>query len=255
MEFIIEQKKIADFLDEKIGEINSIIAKTKASIEEYKKYKAIIIDEAIKSENCSKYKFRYLGELKNGLNYHNTSDNRKIKFLGVGDFKDYMILSGAEYFSDLPIDEDIPEEYLLRSGDIVFVRSNGSKDLVGRSIMVEDINFDLTYSGFCIRFRNQRTDLVENKYLLYFFRSEYFKELLKLGSVGANINNLSQDILNAVRVPIPTKTRQQEIIDYLDVKCGEIDALIAKKEAFVEEMEAYKKSLIFEYVTGKREVK
>lgn len=251
---IFEQGKIARFLDEKIGKIDTIITKTRESIEEYKKYKGVIIDEAIKNEKCSRYKFRYLGELKNGLNYHNASDNRKIKFLGVGDFKDYMILSGTDCFSDLPIDEDIPEEYLLKSGDIVFVRSNGSKDLVGRSIMVADIDFELTYSGFCIRFRNQCIDLVENKYLLYFFRSEYFKELLKLGSVGANINNLSQDILNAVRVPIPSKTRQQEIIDYLEVKCGEIDVLITKKEAFVEEIEAYKKSLIYEYVTGKKEV-
>lgn len=249
-----DAEKIASFLDEKICEIDIIVAKTKATIDEYKKYRSAIIDETIKNEKCAEYKFRYLGELKNGLNYNNASENRRIKFLGVGDFKDYMILNNADCFSDLPIDEDIPEEYLLKNGDIVFVRSNGSKELVGRSIMVEDIDFDLTYSGFCIRFRNQRVDLVENKYLLYFFRSEYFKELLKLGSVGANINNLSQDILNAVRVPIPAKTRQQKIIDYLDVKCGEIDALIAKKEAFIEEMEAYKKSLIYEYVTGKKEV-
>ena len=57
-----------------------------------------------------------------------------------------------------------------------------------------------------------------------------------------------------IRVPNPPLEEQQEIADYLAEKCGEIDALIAKKEAFVEEMEAYKQSLIYEYVTGKKEV-
>ena len=59
-------------------------------------------------------------------------------------------------------------EYLLKDGDIIFVRSNGSKDLVGRSVMVRDVDFPLTYSGFCIRFRNEHTALVMNEYLLYY---------------------------------------------------------------------------------------
>ena len=66
---VLEQEKIARFLDEKIGAIDELVIRTRESIEEYKKYKAVIIDEAIKNEECSKYKFRYLGELKNGLNY------------------------------------------------------------------------------------------------------------------------------------------------------------------------------------------
>ena len=57
-----------------------------------------------------------------------------------------------------------------------------------------------------------------------------------------------------IKVPNPPLEEQQEIADYLTEKCGEIDALIAKKEKLVEEMEAYKKSLIYEYVTGKKEV-
>ena len=56
------------------------------------------------------------------------------------------------------------------------------------------------------------------------------------------------------KILLPSADEQVKIAEYLDIKCAEIDALIAKKEAFVEEMEAYKKSLIYEYVTGKKEV-
>lgn len=66
--------------------------------------------------------------------------------------------------------------------------------------------------------------------------------------------SLSQELLKKLPVLLPPMEEQEEIADYLDVKCSEIDNLIAKKEAFVEEMEAYKKSLIYEYVTGKKEV-
>ena len=249
-----EQKKIADFLDSKVTEIDKMIAETKSSIENYKEYKSAIIDETITKGNFPQYKFRYLGELKNGLNYHSASDEKTIKFLGVGDFKNFMVLDSIDCFSDLPIDTEISDEYFLKSGDIVFVRSNGSKELVGRSIMVDNIDYDLTYSGFCIRFRNENSEKVRNKYLLYFFRSEYFKECLKQGSSGMAINNLSQDILNSVRVPIPSIEKQDEIINHLDLKCTEIENLISEKEALVSNLEEYKKTLIYEYVTGKKAV-
>lgn len=249
-----EQQKIADVLDEKVGEIDSVIAKTKETIEDYKKYKQAIINKVIENEKGSKYKFRYLGELKNGLNYHSTVEKENIKFLGVGNFKDFMVLNKKESFSDLPLDMELPSEYLLKNGDIIFVRSNGSRDLVGRSVMVDNIDYNLTYSGFCIRFRNEHMEVVCNKYLLYFFRSESFKQLLYKGSNGMAINNLSQDILNSVKIPIPSIQRQEEITANLDEKCSEIDKLIAKKEELLADLEDYKKSLIYEYVTGKKEV-
>jgi len=249
-----EQKQIADFLDEKVGEIDSVIVKTRETIEDYKKYKQAIINKNIEDENGFKYKFRYLGELKNGLNYHSTIEKESIKFLGVSNFKDFMILNKRENFSDLPLENELPSDYLLKNGDIIFVRSNGSKDLVGRSVMVDNVDYSLTYSGFCIRFRNEHIELVGNKYLLYFFRSESFKQLLYIGSNGMAINNLSQDILNSVKISIPSVKRQEEIVAYLDKKCSEIDKLITKKEELLADLESYKKSLIYEYVTGKKEV-
>ncbi len=248
-----EQKAISAHLDRQCGLIDNVIEKTKASIEEYKKLRQAVITQAVTSKG-SQCKLSHISNLKNGLNYHDTDSERTIKMLGVGDFKDYLVLNYKEQFSDLPIDEDISNEYYLNSGDIIFVRSNGSKDLVGRSIMVDCIDYPLVYSGFCIRFRITRTDIAYNKYLLYYFRSHEFKEAIKYQCFGTNINNLSQDMISSLKVYLPSIEEQKEIADYLDKKCTEIDSLISKKEQFITELETYKKSLIYEYATGKKEV-
>lgn len=253
---IKEQSEIVTFLDKKVSEIDNAIEKTKQSIEEYKKLKQSVIFDTFNSMgNVKRYKLRHLGELKNGLNFHDVTSDITIKMLGVGDFKNYMILDSEVLFSELPIgDEPIPEDLLLQSGDIVFVRSNGSKELVGRSVLVDNVSYPLTFSGFCIRFRNTQQSLVLNQYLLYFFRSEKFKEILKLSSFGTNISNLSQDTLNAVRVPVPPIGDQLQIINMLKTKCAAFDGVIERKQQLLKELEQYKKSLIYEYVTGKKEV-
>ena len=253
---IEEQHRIANFLDIACSQIDEAIEQTRASITEYKKCRQAIIDSKIallKSAGCKYYKLNQIGFLKNGLNYKENRSNNHVKFLGVGCFQDYMILDNISMFSEIPVDA-IPQDLLLRSGDIVFVRSNGTKDLVGRSIMVDKINYPLTYSGFCIRFRNCNHNLVNNKYLLYYFRSEEFKELLKLGSGGTNINNLSQDVLNSVRIPIPEMDLQVQTVEALDNIQTQINGIVSTKKRLIMELEAYKKSLIYEYVTGKKEV-
>lgn len=143
-----EQQSIADYLDETCSKIDEIIAEAKASIDEYEKLKQATIDENILGYDSVHIKLRQLGSLKNGLNFSHSDDVANIKFLGVGCFKDNMILSEVDDFADEHIDFEISEEYLLSNGDIVFVRSNGSKELVGRSIMVENIDYPVTFSGF-----------------------------------------------------------------------------------------------------------
>ena len=250
-----EQRAIADYLDERCSKIDEIIAEATTSIEEYKELKQAVIDEALAGYNEIHIKLRQLGTLKNGLNFSHSDDDPNIMFLGVGCVKDNMFLDKQEQFDDLHVDFEVSEEYLLRDGDIVFVRSNGSKELVGRSVMVRNIDYPLTYSGFCIRFRNECTDLVMNEYLLYFFRTNHFKQsLLKYSNDSTNINNLNQEMLNAIRIDAPIIDKQREIVDFLDIRVGDMDALISEKQALIDDLQAYKKSLIYEVVTGKRRV-
>ena len=94
------------------------------------------------------------------------------------------------------------------------------------------------------------------RYLEYLFKTpQYILEFRKRSSgVGAGLTRLYTSDLFAMYSASPRLEEQQEIAAYLDKKCSEIDSLIASKEKFITELESYKKSLVYEYVTGKKEV-
>lgn len=249
-----EQQKISAYLDKKCTKIDTIIEKQQKIIEKLKDYKLSRINEIVTNVDGIECNLGRISSMKNGLNFNMTLEGNKVKFLGVGDFKDYFVLNEKEMFSEIIITEEIPQEYLLENGDIVFVRSNGSKELVGRAVMVENIDFALTYSGFCIRFRNTRADLIDDKYLLYFFRSTYFRKQLERYSQGSNISNINQVLLSQISIIIPSPNYQITALETLDKLSSSIDSIITKKQILIEKLTEYKKSLIYEVVTGKKEV-
>ena len=249
-----EQHKIADYLDKKCSKIDAIIEKQQTVIEKLKAYKLSKINELIVEVEGQSIHLGHIANMKNGLNFNAAPNGKPLKFLGVGDFKDYFVLDREDMFSDILIDEEIDEDYMLKDGDIVFVRSNGSKDLVGRAVMVENIDFPLSYSGFCIRFRNIRTDILNDRYLLYFFRSPYFREQLKKYSQGSNINNINQVLLSQISITVPSIEIQKRAIDDVERLSYNLDKTILGKQALIDKLIAYKKSLIYEVVTGKKEI-
>ena len=251
---IDRQCRIADYLDEKCSKIDAIIEKQQTVIEKLKAYKLSKINELIVEVEGQSIHLGYIANMKNGLNFNAAPNGKPLKFLGVGDFKDYFVLDREDMFSDILIDEEIDEEYMLKDGDIVFVRSNGSKELVGRAVMVENIDFPLSYSGFCIRFRNIRTDILNDRYLLYFFRSPYFREQLKKYSQGSNINNINQVLLSQISITVPSIEIQKRAIDDVERLSYNLDKTILGKQALIDKLIAYKKSLIYEVVTGKKEI-
>lgn len=249
-----KQHRIADYLDEKCSKIDAIIKKQQTVIEKLKAYKLSNINELIVEVEGQSIHLGYIANMKNGLNFNVAPNGKPLKFLGVGDFKDYFVLDREDMFSDILIDEEIDEDYMLKDGDIVFVRSNGSKDLVGRAVMVENIDFPLSYSGFCIRFRNIRTDILNDRYLLYFFRSPYFREQLKKYSQGSNINNINQVLLSQISITVPSIEIQKRAIDDVERLSYNLDKTILGKQTLIYMLIAYKKSLIYEVVTGKKEI-
>lgn len=247
-----EQQHMVDYLDKKCNKIDIFIAKQQNIIERLKAYKLSFINESVNNNIGTKCHLGYIGTMKNGLNFSSTLDGEKIKFLGVGDFKDYFILNDINMFSDILTNDEVSGEYMLRDGDIIFVRSNGSKELVGRAIMVKDISYPLTYSGFCIRFRNARPDIVDNSYLLYYFRSLDFRKELEKYSQGSNINNVNQELLSQIDFTFPDIELQRKIVYILEDKCKKIDTVVCKKMKLIDKLTTYKKSLIYEVVTGKK---
>lgn len=248
------QHRIADYLDRKCSQIDAIIARQQEVIEKLKAYKLSRINEIVVEVEGITAHLGYVSNMKNGLNFNVVPDGKTLKFLGVGDFKDHYVLDSEEMFSDILIDDKIDSDYMLQSGDIIFVRSNGSKELVGRAVMVENVTFPLSYSGFCIRFRNLKTDILKSKYLLYFFRSPYFRKQLEKYSQGSNITNINQVLLSQISIIIPPIKVQDEAIRRVEKLLEAINKLIKGKQEIVSALERYKKSLIYEVVTGKKEV-
>ena len=132
------------------------------------------------------------GSCKNGMNFSSKESGEEINCLGVGDFKDLAIIDSADALPILSLDKLPTEEYFLKDDDIVFVRSNGNKNLVGRCVAVYPGDTPLTYSGFCIRYRCSDSNLL-TLYLLYLFKNINVKQ--KMVGRGANIQNLNQKIL------------------------------------------------------------
>ena len=154
-----------------------------------------------------------LGDLKNGMNFRSKESGVEINCLGVGDFKDYSVIDNTAELPMISLNETPPEKYMLHDGDIVFVRSNGNKALVGRCLIVYPHDIPTTYSGFCIRFRNKSDDVLTD-YLLRYLKADSIR--LKMAGRGANIQNLNQQILASLQVPLPPKELQRRYIDFVN---------------------------------------
>ena len=154
-----------------------------------------------------------MGYCKNGVNFHSGDSGIEIHCLGVGDFKDYSVVDGTDYLPTISLSEEPPEESMLQDGDIVFVRSNGNKALVGRCLVVYPHNTPTTYSGFCIRYR-LTSDEVNTSYLLRVLKADSMRK--KMIGHGANIQNLNQKTLATLNIPIPPMELQEQFAEFVN---------------------------------------
>ena len=153
-----------------------------------------------------------MGKCKNGMNFHYDDSGVEISCLGVGDFKDLSVIDNTKKLSIVSLNEMPSEEYLLKDGDIVFVRSNGNKDLVGRSLAIYPGKLPTTFSGFCIRYRIH-DDEITVPYLLRVLKMESMRK--KMAGRGANIQNLNQQILGTLVIPVPPIELQNQFVDFV----------------------------------------
>jgi type I restriction enzyme M protein len=147
---------------------------------------------------------------KNGLNFSKGSTGAKVKIIGVRDFRTNLYAPLSE-LSEIHPDTPLTDDYLVKDGDILFVRSNGNPDLVGRSVIIPPTRERITFSGFTIRGRIEDSRALPLFYA-YLFKSRDFSETVKTVGRGANIRNLTQDILNELRVPLPPISTQRQIV-------------------------------------------
>lgn len=268
-----EQQRIADYLDDGTFEIDTLLSKTRSSIEEYKKLKQAVITQAVTKGVRGEREMKdsgveWIGEIprewdlikatriikstQNGLTRRNLekSDGQivlKLKNITADGKIDYT------YQNRIALSSKELESYALSSGDFLFVRVNGSKTLVGKCAIFSPIGESVAYNDHIIRVK--LSNYCYSKFFFWYLCSNCGKAEIDLHtSTAAGQYTISGEGLRDINLVFPALSEQTEIANYLDAKCAEIDGLIAKKEQLVKELESYKKSLIYEVVTGKREI-
>lgn len=138
--------------------------------------------------------------------------------------------------------------FRLSLGDVV-ISASASTGIA--AIVDEDCAGCIPYTGL-IRF--PISELLNNEYLRYYLLSDEYNDQIDVQKTGTAIQHYGPTHISKVKIALPPKEEQNEIADYLKSKCNKIDQSIYLKEQLLTELESYKKSLIYEYVTGKKEV-
>lgn len=160
-----------------------------------------------------KVKLGNVAEFSNGINFGKEAYAKGTKLISVSNFGNRF---SPEYDSLEEIKDDVVRENnLLHNGDIIFVRSNGNKELVGRCMLIKDLPEKVTYSGFCIRARLKDTTRNDPVFWTYHFKNQAFRKAMSGTAIGANIQNLSQGRLSAYEAMVPDIDSQRRIAEIL----------------------------------------
>lgn len=206
------------------------------------------VRDSIIPSDWKQYCLGELGKNKNGLNFHREDKGIKIRILGVRNFGNLSVLRDLNALSEISMRFMPDDELLLKNGDIVFVRSNGSKELVGRNLLVYPQNEKVSFSGFCIRFRLSSDKITTAEYINLLLDNGVLKQKLQSENQGSNISNLNQSIIDNLQISIPCKGEQQKIATILTTQ----DRVIELKEKQLAGKQRQKKYLMQQLLTGKK---
>lgn len=154
-----------------------------------------------------------IADFRNGLNFTKESFGKGVKVIGVKDFQDYSVPLYDE-IEEINPEGVVKESDLLKQGDILFVRSNGNRELIGRSLFINKVDEPISHSAFTIRVRFT-SPKADPKYFAFLFRSRLIRNTLSAYGGGTNISNLNQQILNGLLVSLPPLPTQRRIADIL----------------------------------------
>ena len=260
---IPEQQAIADFLDTQCAHIDSVIEKTRAAIEEYKKLKQSVITQAVTkgirpNREMKDSGIEWIGEIPKEW-----AVQRIKTIFNLRDERNYLPLEEVNLIS-LYTDKGV-----VQHSDLEKTTGNKASNADGYKIVCENdiiVNIILCWMGAIGRSDYQGvtspaydiyvpSNTIECRFYHHYFRTKGFSgDCYKRGKgIMAMRWRTYSDQFRDIKVVVPPLEEQQEILKHLDKKTAAIDSLIQKKEQLISELEAYKKSLIYEYVTGKKE--
>ena len=273
---VVLQQKIVAEIATKLSKVDALIANQQAQIEKLKQYKQSLISEFVTK----------------GLDPNNPMKDSGVEWLesiphswrvaplkslfsfekGLPITKDNLIESGipvisygqihAKWNSGVTIHEDlkrfVSEEYittnpnsLVKQGDFIMADTSEDREGCGNCAYVD--TDEQIFAGYHTIILNAN-DISDNKYLAYLFRTDAWRSQIRKRVSGVKLFSISRRILGDISVILPPKEEALKIVSILDDKCSKVDRLLEIKQKKIEELNRYKKSLIYEYVTGKKEV-
>lgn len=263
---IKEQQAISTYLDKKCTEIDSLISDIQQQIETLEQYKRSVITEAVTKgldpdvemrdseiefigkvpKHWEIRRMKTLGTVRNGLTY--TPQDICDENEGTLVLRSSNVQNGKISLNDnVYVSCEIKSDLMVKYGDILICSRNGSRELIGKNAIIKNLN--ATFGAFMMIFRSESPEYlycVLNSHVFSYYLGTFFTSTINQ-LTGFNFGNMKVAFCPNVR-------EQQKIVEYLDKKCIEIDGIITEKKQQIETIEEYKKSLIFEYVTGKKEV-
>lgn len=267
---LIEQHTIANFLDKKCSEIDAIIADAKASIEEYKAWKASIIYEAVTKgldphAEMKDSGVEWIGEIpkhwgttalkrickriSDGSHYSPPTTAFGLPYVTAGDIHGKGInYTKCRTISKSDFDLLVKTNCQPHLGDVLLVKDGATTGRVG--LMTDD--------GPCVLLSSVAmltpNDGISSEYLMYLLESDVFQYQIKKTMAGSAMPRTTLSKLMVYTAILCPFDEQVEIVNYLNAKCSHIEDLISEKLSLISDLESYKKSLIYEVVTGKRKV-
>lgn len=266
-----EQHRIVGFLEKKMTGIDTLMGNVQTQIEKLKFYKQSLITEVVTkgldqnvpmkdsgvewigeiAETHTVYRLKYL--LRTPMQYGANESGDKFKenavrYIRITDITADGNLKDDESNQYLPL--SVAAGYILKDKDVLFARSGGT---VGKSFLYHEYYGASAFAGYLIKAECDEESLLP-EYLIYYTQSSLYELWKSMIFIQATIQNIGANKYSNMEIPIPSIESQTAIVEYLADTCSKIDRLIAIKQSKIEKLEQYKRSLIYEYVTGKKEV-
>ncbi len=270
-----QQRKIAGFLNKKTAEIDSLIEIENQQIEKLKEYKQAVITEAVTRGLDKKVPLKdsgveWIGKIPEGWSIQkvlyqlsmpvtdgpHTTPELQPEGVAFVSAEAVSCGNGSIDFSHIRgyITEEFYQEcclkYIPEIDDVYMIKSGAT---TGRVSIVTTLEPKFTIWSPLAVMRCDKNKMVP-KFLYYAVQSEQFQRQVALGWSFGTQQNLGMRTLEQLKLIIPTLSEQKDIANYLDMKIGDIEKAIKVKNEKIERLDEYKKSIIYEYVTGKKEV-
>jgi type I restriction enzyme S subunit len=244
------QRRIVRILDEAFDGI----ATAKANAEKNLQNARALSDSYLQAVFASRgrdWKYQTFGEMaefRNGVNFTKSSRGETIPILGVRNFQNHF-WAPLDALDSVTVQGEFSEADALKENDLVFVRSNGNVELIGRCVLVGPVKERIAHSGFTIRARLQGQGLFP-KYICHFLKSSVARRKMIDSGIGTNIKSLSQGVLANLVIPVPSIDEQRKIVERLEQFGNEgrhLESIYQRKLAALDEL---KQSLLHQAFSG-----